>query len=193
MRRKKQVRRGHGVELVRKLASEGIRVFTTAQARSFAPAAGLSDGYFRQALHTRLQEARNRLGIPWQVIERDYLLSWMLAGVDQMDSLRETLVLKGGSAVKKCYFGDYYDLWRVLGTYKSRMELTGFESFLREKCAVRNVSFKEPGDFFQEAMLTYVEKSWDQWLGPLVPDLPPHRAITGELRQQIEDLLASRP
>lgn len=26
-------------------------------------------------LHNRLQEARKRLGIPWEVLERDYVLS----------------------------------------------------------------------------------------------------------------------
>ena len=35
-------------------------------------------------LRTRLQEARQRLGIPWEVLERDYLLSWILAGVSHM-------------------------------------------------------------------------------------------------------------
>lgn len=58
-------------------------------------------------LRTRLQEARKRLGIPWEGLERDYLLSWILAGIGQVDSLRETLVFKGGTALKKCYFGDY--------------------------------------------------------------------------------------
>lgn len=58
-------------------------------------------------LHTRLQEARKRLGVPWDVLERDYLLSWMLAGISRVDSLRDTLVFKGGTALKKCYFGDY--------------------------------------------------------------------------------------
>lgn len=58
-------------------------------------------------LRIRLQETRKRTGLPWEVIERDYLLSWILAGIDQVDSLRETLVFKGGTALKKCYFGDY--------------------------------------------------------------------------------------
>lgn len=40
-----------GVELVRRLAGEGDRVFTTTRARELAPAAGLSEGYLRQALH----------------------------------------------------------------------------------------------------------------------------------------------
>lgn len=58
-------------------------------------------------LRTRLLEARGRLGVPWEVLERDYLLSWILAGISQVPSLRATLVFKGGTALKKCYFGDY--------------------------------------------------------------------------------------
>ena len=58
-------------------------------------------------LRTRLLEARKRLGLPWEVLERDYLLSWVLAGIAQVESLRDTLVFKGGTALKKCYFGAY--------------------------------------------------------------------------------------
>lgn len=58
-------------------------------------------------LRMRLLEARKRLGIPWEVLERDYLLSWFLAGIGQVEGLRDTLVFKGGTALKKCYFGDY--------------------------------------------------------------------------------------
>jgi predicted nucleotidyltransferase component of viral defense system len=58
-------------------------------------------------LRSRLEEARKRLGIPWEVLERDYLLSWVLAGIGQVESLKGTLVFKGGTALKKCYFGDY--------------------------------------------------------------------------------------
>ena len=58
-------------------------------------------------LRTRLQEARRRLGIPWKVLERDHLLSWVLAGISQTPMLRDSLVVKGGTALPKCYFGDY--------------------------------------------------------------------------------------
>ncbi|MDE2813197.1 MAG: nucleotidyl transferase AbiEii/AbiGii toxin family protein [Gemmatimonadota bacterium] len=50
---------------------------------------------------------RQRLGIRWEVLERDYLLSWVLAGIAAVPELRRTLVFKGGTALKKCYFGDY--------------------------------------------------------------------------------------
>ena len=58
-------------------------------------------------LRPRLEEVRQRLGIRWEVLERDYLLSWVLAGIAAVPELRRTLVFKGGTALKKCYFGDY--------------------------------------------------------------------------------------
>ena len=58
-------------------------------------------------LRTRLQEARRRQGAPWEIVERDYLLSWILAGISQTTPLKDKLVFKGGTALKKCYFGDY--------------------------------------------------------------------------------------
>ena len=286
-------------------------------------------------LRTRLQEARLRLGIPWEVLERDYLLSWVLAGVSQVPVLRDTLVFKGGTALQKCYFGDYrfsedldfsaleevptggemerslgeaceiavqlldehapveivceryterephpggqeaftirarfpwqgrsqtrvmievtvdepvlwpiekrgviheygepleallqvysleevvaeklrallqqaglferrgwsrsrardyYDLWRVLGTYRQRMNFTNFRSLLSQKCAVRSVAFTHPEDFFHEGVLAYVEETWEQWLGPLVPGLPTFDTVISGLRPQVAALVSS--
>jgi predicted nucleotidyltransferase component of viral defense system len=286
-------------------------------------------------LRTRLEAARKRLGLPWEALERDYLLAWILAGIDRVPVLRDTLVFKGGTALKKCYFGDYrfsedldftavgsapigaamedaiaqacaaavalldpyapveieherhverdphpggqaafdirgrfpwqqrpqvnvmveitmdekvlkptvrravlhdygeplevevtvyaleeivaeklravlqhvralerrgwvrsrardyYDLWRILGVYGDRLDATGFEFFLKAKCAVRDVTFSGPESFFPEAMLQTVEKTWEQWLGPLVPDLPPYGTVIEALRPKVAELLGS--
>ena len=58
-------------------------------------------------LRIRLQQAWRRLDLQSYVIERDYLLSWVLAGISSGTALKETLVFKGGTALKKCYFGEY--------------------------------------------------------------------------------------
>ncbi len=44
--------------------------------------------------------------IPEAVLEKDYCLSWFLAGISAT-SLRDILVFKGGTAIKKCYIPDY--------------------------------------------------------------------------------------
>src|SRR5437667_9755186 len=44
--------------------------------------------------------------IPEDVVERDYCLAWFLAALSQTD-LSPILQFKGGTALKKCYFGDY--------------------------------------------------------------------------------------
>ena len=44
--------------------------------------------------------------IPESVLERDYCLAWFLVGLSR-SSLRNSLVFKGGTALKRCYFGNY--------------------------------------------------------------------------------------
>jgi len=56
-------------------------------------------------LSNRLARAGGRR-IPEAVLERDYCLAWFLIGLSR-SSLREHLVFKGGTALKRCYFGDY--------------------------------------------------------------------------------------
>ncbi len=41
------------------------------------------------------------------VVEKDYVLGWMLAGIASHPILRETWVFKGGTCLKKCYFETY--------------------------------------------------------------------------------------
>lgn len=284
-------------------------------------------------LRIRLEEARKRTGLSWDILEKDYILSWVLAGISRVDALRDALIFKGGTALKKCYFGDYrfsedldfsavgniptgesmekaiqeactnavklleeyapveivceryterephpggqeafnirtrlpwqrvphgrvmvevsidepvikpvqrlpiiheygepiddrvlvysleeivaeklrailqhveklqtrgwsrsrardyYDLWRILSAYNEKLALSDFALFLREKCAVRRVHFKDTDDFFQKGMLDYVETTWEQWLGPLVPDLPSFQNVMRELRPRIAELI----
>jgi hypothetical protein len=40
------------------------------------------------------------------VLERDYCLAWLLSAVAESD-LKPILGFKGGTALKRCYFGDY--------------------------------------------------------------------------------------
>ncbi|MDP2606472.1 MAG: nucleotidyl transferase AbiEii/AbiGii toxin family protein [Deltaproteobacteria bacterium] len=56
-------------------------------------------------LANRLARAGGRR-IPESVLERDYCLSWFLAGLSQ-SPLGDRLFFKGGTALKKCYFPDY--------------------------------------------------------------------------------------
>ena len=98
-------------------------------------------------LRHRLQETRKRLGIPWEILERDYILSWLI---------------------------DFSD----------------FSEFLHSKCAVRGVSFDGPDDFFPETMLHYIERTWGQWLGPLISELPDFAAVIDDLRPKIALLVS---
>ncbi|MFQ5803879.1 MAG: nucleotidyl transferase AbiEii/AbiGii toxin family protein [Candidatus Methylomirabilales bacterium] len=44
--------------------------------------------------------------IPEAVLERDYCIAWFLIGLSS-SPLRDQLAFKGGTALKRCYFGEY--------------------------------------------------------------------------------------
>jgi uncharacterized protein len=66
-----------------------------------------SDGKYLMLLKTRLQEELTKTNVKWEIIEQDYVLSWVLEGISQIPELQEILVFKGGTALKKIYFGEY--------------------------------------------------------------------------------------
>lgn len=58
-------------------------------------------------LRNRLDRERKTNGLAFEIISQDYLLSWILSGLCEHPSLKEKLIFKGGTALKKCYFGNY--------------------------------------------------------------------------------------
>ncbi len=47
------------------------------------------------------------LGLSLDVIEKDYVLGWVLAGIHYDTELRDNWVFKGGTCLKKCFFEAY--------------------------------------------------------------------------------------
>lgn len=58
-------------------------------------------------LRNRLDREKKKSRITFETIQQDYLLSWLLYGLYEHPSLKKTLIFKGGTALKKCYFGNY--------------------------------------------------------------------------------------
>ena len=41
------------------------------------------------------------------VIEKDYILGWLLSGIDHCPNINSSWIFKGGTCLKKCYFDNY--------------------------------------------------------------------------------------
>ncbi len=54
-----------------------------------------------------LLEIANATGLTPPVVEKDYVLGWILHGISQHAALRERSLFKGGTCLKKCYFETY--------------------------------------------------------------------------------------
>lgn len=54
-------------------------------------------------LSNRLLHEQKGRRIPENVLERDYCIAWFLTGLSRT-ALRDKLVFKGGTALRRCYF-----------------------------------------------------------------------------------------
>jgi predicted nucleotidyltransferase component of viral defense system len=54
-----------------------------------------------------LLAAAGNLGLLPSVVEKDYVLGWVLAGIFNHPVLAKHWVFKGGTCLKKCYFETY--------------------------------------------------------------------------------------
>jgi predicted nucleotidyltransferase component of viral defense system len=46
-------------------------------------------------------------GLSANTIEKDYILNWILFGINNASELKDTWIFKGGTCLKKCYFEEY--------------------------------------------------------------------------------------
>src|SRR5882724_12650854 len=49
----------------------------------------------------------NETGLTPNVVEKDYMLGWLLTGIYSNSVLQDHWVFKGGTCLKKCYFETY--------------------------------------------------------------------------------------
>jgi uncharacterized protein len=82
-------------------------------------------------LANRLYKDHGGRRIPEAVLERDYCLAWFLVGLSQ-SRLRDLLIFKGGTALKRCHFGDYRFSEDLDFTLANKVEFAEIRAALEE-------------------------------------------------------------
>ncbi|HTW32205.1 MAG TPA: nucleotidyl transferase AbiEii/AbiGii toxin family protein [Candidatus Sulfotelmatobacter sp.] len=75
-------------------------------------------------------EAASSFSLLPSVVEKDYVLGWVLAGINAHEDLAESWVFKGGTCLKKCYFETYRFSEDLDFTLRDESHVDG--EFLRE-------------------------------------------------------------
>jgi predicted nucleotidyltransferase component of viral defense system len=52
-----------------------------------------------------IREISADLGLSLDVIEKDYVLGWLIAGIKADEELKDHWIFKGGICLKKCFLG----------------------------------------------------------------------------------------
>ena len=75
-------------------------------------------------------EAASSFSLLPGIIEKDYVLGWILGGINAHAEIAESWVFKGGTCLKKCYFETYRFSEDLDFTLRDESHLD--EEFLRE-------------------------------------------------------------
>lgn len=84
---------------------------------------------------------------------------------------------------------DYYDLWCIFKKFSSEITRDQLPSLIQEKCSLRGEKFTTAADFFEEGYTAEVNRTWNDWLGPLVPNLPSCQLVLEELKPIFETII----
>lgn len=124
-----------------------------------------------------ISQLAHRLEMNDQVIEKDYVLTWLLLGLAD-SSLADNLAFKGGTALKKIYFPDYRfseDLdFTVIDGLGSEELLSGLSDTLKRLAQQQGFEFEVPEDEIEQrdnSLTVYVH-----FKGPLQASMK-HRKV----------------
>ncbi len=98
---------------------------------------------------------------------------------------QEKLIKKGWTRSR---VRDYYDLWKLLSNYKNKINVAKIRKAFPQKCLAKEISFKNPDQFFDEKYLEYVKKDWQEYLESLVDHLPEFNVVILKLRRYAHEL-----
>lgn len=111
------------------------------------------------SLRNIIENYSNKTPVDWSYIEQDYALSWMLYGISQVEKLFDTLVFKGGTCLRKSYFGDYrfsQDLdFSVQGNFPTHNE---FDVLIKQAADIASKTLQERGHNIIFTSQRYLEK-----------------------------------
>ena len=110
-------------------------------------------------LRSSLEAYQRVTGSSWNLIEQDYALSLILYGIAKIDDLKKHLIFKGGTCLRKYYFGDYrfsQDAdFSVQGAYPKSDVL---QSLLEQACDIAFQYLSQRKIHAQLECIRYVEK-----------------------------------
>lgn len=115
--------------------------------------------YLMINLKQKIEQERNLKKVPWDVIEKDYVLSWILAGMSEVEEIKNLLVFKGGTALKKFYFGDYrYSEDLDFTILDNSVERSVLENLINKACKASQRLMEQTMPSFPMQASLYIEK-----------------------------------
>lgn len=141
------------------------------------------------SLRTNLSKKQREKNSSWSIIELDYSLSFVLAAIGEYLPAKENLIFKGGTCLKKCYFGEAYRFSEDLDfTTDSGIEDTFLDQCIQEIVEGANKLSKNQGERVIFSWELYEEKMphpFNQRAYTLKAQFPWHRTPLTKIKIEI--------
>jgi len=130
---------------------------------------------------TELLAHAKKFGLSPQVIEKDYVLGWVLAGIFSQTELKDAWLFKGGTCLKKAYFKSYRfseDLDFTLTKHQQiniNFLIENFKNisiWIYEQCGIQIPENKIEFEIYENKFGTKSCQGKLSYLGPLAPTSP---------------------
>lgn len=110
-------------------------------------------------LKARLQEHSQLRKVKWEIIEQDYVLSWVLEAFSTLPELKNNLVFKGGTALKKMYFGEYrFSQDLDFSVRENVKDWKNLDQLIQEACFIATQTIQSLGENVEFKSAIYTEK-----------------------------------
>jgi hypothetical protein len=80
---------------------------------------------------------------------------------------------------------DFYDIWMIFNKYEKKLNLDLIRNNIDKKFAIKDIKFNSINDFFESKYIDEVIRTWNQWLGPFVKNLPEANYVLQDVKEKI--------
>jgi hypothetical protein len=79
----------------------------------------------------------------------------------------------------------------MFGSYRDSIQAELIPDLAAKKCARKNIVFRNFEDIFAENLMKDLDAAWEQWVGPLMVELPAKQLVINELKEFFNEVLKS--
>lgn len=140
-----------------------------------------------------IKQHSKKFNVTPATIEKDWVLGHLLNAFYSFDAIEKNFVFKGGTCLKKCYFGDYRFSEDLDFTLLDKVKYTDIKELLFRKAELKDIEIVNIEQFVNQQKQQKNRRAWESSLKQHLPvnALPDFDIVYTELFEIVNAVLKS--